>query len=226
MSITTDQAIDQCIAQLTAEEATGLDAYKAKLENQEKVPENVCDLLCECRAALMFLRNGFEVEMRESPDLRIELDEEVVYVEVTHFREKGQDRVDEKAMQETADLLVPIGDIVESEGATAWTQIANKAKSKASQYVSDAANILVVESSSDSLALMLGSAVHQYDDEVLNSDDLRLRRLSAMMLINTRSIACGADGWSNVEFCQTAHATVPLSATLASALWKIRIDLV
>ena len=149
------------------------------------------------------------------------MDKEVVYVEVTHFLEKAQDRVDEKRMLETTDLLVPYGDPTESEGAPASTQIADKAIGKASQYVSDVPNILVVESSSVSLELELDTAVHQYDDHVLKSDDPRLRRLSAMMLISTRWIALR--GSSNVEFCQTAHATEALSKKLTSALTRVRI---
>jgi len=208
---------------LRAEGATGLKQYERKLKNNAKNPAVVCNLLFEGRAALMFLRNGLKVAMQgeAGPDLRIELDKEVVYVEVTHFLEKAQDRVDEKRMLETPDLLEPYGDPTESEGAPAWTQMTNKAISKASQYMSDVPNILVFESSSVSLELELETAVHQYDDQVLKSDDLRLRRLSAMMLINTRWI--GLREPSNVEFCPTAHATVPLSKTLTSALTRVRI---
>lgn len=224
MPSATDQAITRWIAQLRAEGATGLEQYEQKLRSNAKNPDVfdvLCDLLLEGRAALMFLQNGFRVAMRESPDLQVELGKEIVYVEVKHFREKEQDRVDEKAMLEATDLLERIGDLTESEGAHAWEQITNVAIRKASQYMSGAANILVVESSSDSLELMLGTAVHQYDDQVLKSDDLRLRRLSAMMLINTRWI--GLREPSNVEFCPTAHATVPLSKTLTSALTRVRI---
>lgn len=228
MSSTTNHLIRQYIAQLAAEGATGLKHYEQKLGSNAKNPVVVCNLLFEGRAALMFLRNGFKVAMQgeagpdPGPDLQIELDKEVVYVEVTHFLEKAQDRVDERRMQETTDLLVPYGDPSESEGARAWTQMANKAKNKARQYMSDAPNILVFESSSVSLELELESAVHQYDDNVLKSDDLRLRRLSAMMLVNTCSIALRG-GASNVEFCRTAHATVPLSKKLTSALTRVRI---
>jgi hypothetical protein len=94
---------------------------------------------------------------------------------------------------------------------------------KAGQYVSDAPNILVVESSSPSLELMLGTAVHVYDEEVLKSDDLRLRRLSGMMLVQTDWIAIREP--RNVDFCPTAHAAAPLSARLVSALANICTDL-
>jgi hypothetical protein len=219
MPSTTDQAISQCIGRLTAQGATGLDQYEQRLRDNANKPAVLSDLLFEGWAALMLLRNGFKVAMRERPDLQIELDKEIVYVEVKHFREKEQDRVDEKAMQEATDLLVRIGDLTESEGAHAWEQITNVAIRKASQYMSGAANILVVESSSDSLELMLATAVEAYDDEVRKSNDLRLRRLSAMMLINTRWTAVREP--SNVEFCRTAHATVPLSKKLTSALTEV-----
>ncbi|MCJ7531742.1 MAG: hypothetical protein MUO64_12010 [Anaerolineales bacterium] len=230
MSNTTDQLLSQHIAQLKAEGANGLEQYEKKLRSNTKNPAVLGDLLFEGRAALMFLRNGFRVAMRERPDLQIELDKEVVGVEVKHFHEKEQDRVDEKAMLEATELLVLIGDLTESEGAPAWTQIANVAIRKASQYMSDAPNILIVESSSESLELMLPSAVHEYDVEVFKSNDPCLRRLNAMMLINTRSIGfrssarVGSSGPWNVEFYQTAHATAPLSAKLVSALTNVRLD--
>lgn len=225
MSSTIDQIINQYIAQLKTEGATGLEQYKQRIKNNTKNPAVLGDLLFEGRAALMFLRNGFRVAMRERPDLQIELDGEVVYVEVKHFHEKEQDRADEKAMREAIDLLVPNGNLTESEGAPAWKQIATVAIRKASQYMSDGLNILVIESSSESLQLMLPSAVHEYDDEVLNSNDPCLRRLNAMMLINTHSIGFRPSGPWNIEFCQTAHAATPLSVKLVFALTNIRLDL-
>ena len=70
---------------------------------------------------------------------------------------------------------------------------------------------------------MLETAVQRYDDEVLRSDDLRLRRLSGMMLINTGWV--GVREPSNVEFCRTVYADSPLRGQVASALAAIRIGL-
>jgi len=226
MSSTTDQAISQSIDRLTAQGATGLDQYEQKLRNNAKKLVVLSNMLFEGQAALMFLQNGFKVAMRgevpgeAGPDLRIELDREVVYVEVTHFLEKEQDRLDDKSMSETAGRLVQYGDTVELEGAPPWEQIAKVARRKVGQYMAGVSNILVVESSSPSTELVLGSAVHQYDDEVLKSDDLRLRRLSGIMLVQTDWIAIAR----NVDFCPTAHAAAPLSARVASTLYSICID--
>lgn len=218
-----DDTITQYIGALRAEGATGIDQYEEKLTTNANNPEVFGDLLLEGRAALMFFRYGFKVAMQDRPDLRIELENEAVYVEVKHFRQKDQDRVDEKAMRETDDLLVVTGELLESEGAEAWQQIVDVAISKADQYASDAPNVLVVESSSPSLELMLETAVHRYDRAVLKSRDLRLRRLSAMMLVQTHWIAVGEP--RNVDFCRTAHAVVPLSARAASTLRDICVDL-
>ena len=216
-------AVGERIDQLRAKGATGLEQYQQKLRANAHNPEVLADLLLEGRAALMFLRNGFDVSMRDSPDLRIELDREVVYAEVKHFREKEQDRVDEKAMREAPDRLVRTGELLESEGAEAWQQIVDVAVNKAHQYASDAPNVLLVESSSPSLELMLGSAVHDYDKEVLKSDDVRLRRLSGIMLVQTDWITSGE--MRNVDFCPTRHGAAPLSARMTAALFAIRTDL-
>lgn len=223
MPSTTDQAITRCLAQLRAEGATGLEQYEDKLRSNAKEPVVLSNMLFEGRAALMFLEHGFRVAMQDSPDLRIELDGEVVYVEVTHFLEKEQDRLDEKGMSETTGPLVPYGDTLELEGASPWDQLANVAKRKAGQYVDGAANILVVESSSPSLELVLGTAVHVYDEELLKSDDLRLRRLGGIMLVQTDWIATGE--MRNVDFCPTRHAAAPLSARMTAALFAIVTDM-
>jgi hypothetical protein len=223
MSNRPDTAMTRCIAALRAAGATGTEQYEQKLRNNANKPEVLQDLLLEGRAALMFLRHRFKVGMQDKPDLRIELDGEIVYVEVKHFREKEQDRTDERSMSETTDLLVPYGDTVEREGADPWDQLANVAKSKVGQYVADFANVLVVESSSASLELALGTAVHNYDKQVLKSDDVRLRRLSGIMLVQTDRITCGEG--RNVEFCPTRHAATPLGERTTDALFAIVADM-
>jgi hypothetical protein len=64
---------------------------------------------------------------------------------------------------------------------------------------------------------MVNSAAHEYDRRALESDDLRLRRLGGMMLVNRGRIS-GRPIPTNVEFCQTQHAAVPLNERLAVAL--------
>jgi hypothetical protein len=118
------------------------------------------------------------------------------------------------------DLFVPLDDPTETEGMPAWEQIVNVAIKKASVYMEGAANILVVESDSECLEPMLNSTVHEYDKRALETDDLRLRRLSGIMLVNRGWTSCRPIP-SNVEFCQTQHAAVRLNERLAMALGSI-----
>jgi hypothetical protein len=81
----------------------------------------------------------------------------------------------------------------------------------------------VIESSSPSLELMLGTAVHNYDQQVVKSRDIRLRRLSGIMLVQTEWVTSGEG--RNVHFCPTRHATTPLSARMVDALFVIVTDM-
>jgi len=216
------QYIDQLVTQLRGKGAIGVEQYEVKLKNNAKNIAVLDDLFFEGRAALLFLNNGFKVTLRDSPDLKIELDNEVVYAEVKHFREKEQDRRDEKAMSETRDLLVPIGDTTATEGSAVWEQIVGVAISKADQYVISAPNILVIESSSDSTSLTLSSAAHEYNARVRKTHDLRLRRLNGFMLVNIE-ITFGSSGPQNIEFCPLAHVDTPMSDRLISVLFNTRL---
>jgi hypothetical protein len=159
--------------------------------------------------------------LRESPDLQLGLHGDVLYAEVKRFYEKEQDRLNDRAMQEVPDdLLVRLDDPTETEGKTAWEQMVDVAIRKAPVYMEGAANILVFESDSECLDLMVNSAVHEYDERALASDDPRLRRLNGMMLVN-RGRTSGRPIPSSVEFCQTQHAAVPLNERLAAALGGI-----
>jgi len=210
----------QYVSQLRADGVSGVQQYEQRLRDNAKNRSVLDDLWCEGRAALMFSRNGFQVTLREKPDLRLEFKKEVVYAEVKHFRRKKQDSIDEQAMSKPSNLLVPIGDTTGTEGIHVWKQIANVAVRKANQYVHGAPNILVIESSSESLDLLLTSGVHEYDDAVLRSNDPRLRRLSAFMLVSPL-VGFRASGPCNVELCPTTYPDVPLSVEFAEALSAI-----
>lgn len=148
-----------------------------------------------------------------------------MYAEVKRFCEKKQDRVNDRAMSDAPDngLLVRLDD----PSKTAWEQMVDVAIKKAPVYMEGAANILVVESDSECLDLILGSAGHEYDERALESDDSRVLRLNGMMLVNRGRIS-GRPIPFNVEFCQTQHVAVPLNERLAAALgsihwWKVRM---
>ncbi|TRZ96870.1 MAG: hypothetical protein D4R82_00285 [Dehalococcoidia bacterium] len=217
------QYIDQLVTQLRGKGAIGIEQYEVNLKNNAKNTAIHNDLSFEGRAALLFLTNGFKVTLRDSPDLKIELDNEVVYAEVKHFRKKEQDRRDEKAMSETRELLVEIGDTTATEGSAVYEQIANVAISKADQYVVNAPNILIIESSSDSTSLNLSSAAHEYNDRVRKTNDPRLRRLNALMLVNCCLCGFGNSGSYNTEFCPLAYIDIPMSRRLISTLFDIQL---
>ncbi len=212
-----DVIIPHLINELRKEGVAGLPEYERRLRSNARDTDVFKDLFFEADAALMFLHHGFEVTLREKPDLRIEWNGEVVYAEVKHFREKEQDRIDEQVMCESEDL-VPIGILVPTEGTEAWEQIANVAIRKVDQYKRDAPNILVIATNSGSIdGIILQTAVHLYNEQA--SSDPRLYKLNAFMLI---------DQWielrtnRNVYFCQTDCVVTPFSSELIDAFASIQ----
>jgi hypothetical protein len=215
--------IPHLITQLERKGITGLEEYEQKLRTSTPAMENFKDLLFEAFAALMFSHNGFKVIMRDKPDLRIELDDEAVYAEVKHFREKKQDRADAQAMQRSENL-VPTGILTPTEGCEAWEQIAKVAIRKVDQYKEDAPNVLVVATDSNSVdGSILPTAVHLYNQEAARSPaDSPLRRLDAFMLIDmVKELLTGSEG-KDVYFCQTACAAARMSTKLVDTLASIQ----
>ena len=213
--------IPHLIAELCKEGIAGLEEYERRLQDNAGNEEVFRDLLFEADAALMFSRHRFKVTIRERPDLRIDWNDEAVYAEVKHFREKEQDRTDEQTMQRSEEL-VPTGILTPTEGCEAWEQIAKVAIGKVDQYKEDAPNILVVATDSNSVdGCILPTAVHIYDKQA--NGNPRLHRLNAFMLmdqwylwINELSVE------KNVYFCQTAHTKTPMSEGLINALASIQ----
>jgi hypothetical protein len=215
------------ITQLKKEGINGLVGYEQRLTKNAADREVFKDLLFEAKAALMFSRHSFKVTIREKPDLCIEMDKEVAYVEVKHFREKEQDRIDEKAMQESDDLVL-VGNTVLREGVEAWQQIANVAIRKANQYMDNVPNLLVVASDSNSISgIILSTAVDIYNEEASKSGNLHLRKLNAFMLMDQwiwpgdRLEQFIGAGHSTVIFCPTSYVATPLSTNFANALANI-----
>jgi hypothetical protein len=212
-----DVIIPHLITELRKEGVAGLSEYERRLRNNAGDTEVFKDLLFEADAALMFLHHGFEVTLREKPDLRIEWNGKVAYAEVKHFREKEQDRIDEQAMCESENL-VPVGILVPTEGSEAWEQIATVAVRKVDQYKKDAPNILVIATNSNSIdGIILQTAVHLYNEQA--SSDPRLHKLNAFVLIDQW---IGLRTNRNVYFCQTACVVTPLSSKLIDALTSIQ----
>jgi hypothetical protein len=95
MEYKVQNSITLLIAELCKVGITGLVEYERRLRDNAENEKGLGDRLFEADAALMFSRHGFKVTIRERPDLRIDWNDEVVYTEVKHFREKGLDRNDE-----------------------------------------------------------------------------------------------------------------------------------
>jgi hypothetical protein len=73
--------IDALISKLRLKGATGIDQYERRLKDNAGNEEVFNDLLFEARAALMFLHYDWRVELRESPDLALSLNGELLYAE-------------------------------------------------------------------------------------------------------------------------------------------------
>lgn len=219
--------IHHLITQLKHEGINGLADYEQRLIKNAGDIKVFKDLFFEARVALMFSRHGFKVTIREKPDLCIEMDKEVAYVEVKHFREKEQDRIDEKATRESDDLVL-VGNTVLLEGVEAWQQIANVAIRKVDQYIENAPNLLVVASDSNSIGgIILSTAVDIYNKEASKSGNLHLRKLNAFILMDQwiwpgdRLEQLIGAGYRSVIFRPTTNVATPLSKRLANALANI-----
>ena len=207
--------IPHLIAELNRDGIAGLPEYEQALRNNAGNANVFLDRFLEANVALMFARHGFAVTMQDRPDLRIELNGKVACAEVTHFREKEQDRIDERAMRDSEDL-VPVGILTPTEGSEAWEQLACKAKRKANQYIEGAPNILVVQTSSNAVdGTILGTAVHLYNRWA--ASDEQLQRLNAFLLIDQWTGPTG-----NVHFCQTDQVVISMSLKLCDALARIQ----
>jgi hypothetical protein len=200
--------------------ALGVDAYEEKLRQNAPNPTQVINHLSEARVALMFLENGAQVTMRESPDLEIEWLGAKFYAEVKHFNRKEQDELDERA---SANGIVIVGDTYRIEKRHASEQISDVARRKKHQYINGAFNILVIDSSSESMEpadIMVRTGVRVYDEERRKTPhDLALRRLHGIGLITS----WGSVGRNsrNVAFSMTDDAFPTMNLDLIRGLMSI-----
>jgi hypothetical protein len=209
------------IAALRKKGIAGLVEYETRLRDNARNEEVIGDLLFEAHAAWMFSDHGFKVTIRERPDLQICRNDEAVYAEVKHFREKRQDRDDEEIMRTSKDL-VSTGILTPTEGCEAWEQIANVAIGKVGQYKEDAPNILVIATDSNSInGHVLSTAVHLYNEEARKEGSLQ--KLNAFMLVDRWFLWLPDESTErNVYFCPTARCLTPLGKGLASSLADIQ----
>ena len=157
--------------------------YIKKLQNN--ISNDVFqDLFLEGRAAIMFSKAGFSVNMQDSPDLALKFNNEQFYAEVKHFREKEQDRRDNAKMSKAGDLLEPYGDTFPLEGKYACEEVYNVAINKINQYKEHAPNILVIESSSDCIEdTEIPSAIDMINKDVHSGKCPGFAKLNGILLI-------------------------------------------
>jgi hypothetical protein len=211
-------SIDQWISALCSERAKDVDQYERKLRSLGSNEQKVFEMVSEARAALWFLRRGWTVTMRDRPDLKLEFDGQTVYAEVKHMNEKNTDRRDQEAIRAAREFeFVRVGNVIADEQSHAWQQMCDIAKRKESQYLDGEQNILIFVSYSESLDLMLQSAVNEFDDEVYKAGALsQLRKLGGMGMIRTSFGP--SSGMSNVEFIPTRLPLKPISSKIVPAL--------
>lgn len=147
----TNLRIEHAASTLRKRGARDVDVYERKLRQNAPNPIQVINHLSEARVALMFLENGAQVTMRDSPDLEVEWLDAMFYAEVKHINRKEQDKLDEAAMRSAHDELVRIGDTYRIENRHPYEQIYDVARKKKHQYIDGAFNILVIDSSSESM---------------------------------------------------------------------------
>lgn len=201
--------------------ATNVSSFIEKLRANSNNTEVFQDLLFESRAAMIFLMNGFSVEMRESPDLSIKFADDHFFAEVKHFRLKEQDRVDQANMEVTHNRLVQYGDTVPLEDDASWDQVALVAKRKTKQFQHRVSNILVIGSSSSHCIddSIIPTVINIISEEITKGSYQELEMLNGILLISPDyNIGQGR----NVYFFPTHTAKVPLTHAVLNSLQSIR----
>ena len=198
----------------------GIPEYIKKLQANSN-SENFADFYLEGIASIMFSQAGFDVTLREAPDLALKFNNEQFYAEVKHFKKKEQDRRDDARMSEPGDLLVPYGDTFPLEGKYACDEAYDVAKKKIKQYKEHAPNILVIESSSACIEdLEITSAIDMINEDVRSSKCLEFAKLNGILLI---TVDCyNISQRRKVFFYTTYNSAVPLSLELCDLLNQIR----
>ncbi len=215
--------IEHAASTLRSAGALDVDVYELKLRQNAPSPTQVINHLSEARVALMFLENGAQVTMRDSPDLKIEWIDAMFYAEVKHINRKKQDELDEASMRIAHHKLVRVGDTHPIEKRHPYEQLYDVARKKSPKCIDGALNILVIDSSSESMEpadATARSAARMCDEELIKTPhDSALRRLHGIMLITS----WGSVGRNsrNVAFAMTKYALPPMSLKLIQALESI-----
>ena len=221
-----DDIITSLRIRLEKAHVKGILEYIEKLRANANSP-NFEDFRLEGEAAIMFTKAGFDVTMRDSPDLALKFNNEEFYAEVKHFRKKEQDRIDDAKMSdpncrvdEFGPYLMPYGDTFPLEGKHAWEQVYDVAKDKIEKYKEHAPYILVIESSSTSVEdTEIPTVIDTINEDVRYGKCPGFAKLNGILLaVDWNNIS---HQWRNVHFFPTSNPAVPLSRELLSLLENI-----
>jgi len=219
-----DNIIERMRINLEKAHVKGIPEYIKRLHDNRK-SEKFEDFHLEGRAALMFSQAGFDVTLRESPDLALQFNNKQLYAEVTHFRKKEQDRLDDAKMRGLGDEdeLVPYGNTYSLEGKHAWEQVYEVAIKKINQYKEHAPNMLVIESSSSCIEdTEIPSAIDMINEDVNSGKCPGLARLNGILLITVDEF--NIPQWREVFPYYTCNPSVTLSKELKHLLDNIRLS--
>lgn len=224
--MTPDQIIDYYVTRLRAGGTHNVGEYETRLRQNAGNLPNLNNYLSEAVAALMLLDYGAEVTMQDRPDLAAVLKGERFYAEVKHFNRKAQDDLNDEAERTAPEFeFVLLEDTTRTEGKSPYRQIADVAIKKADQYREGEANILIIDSDSETLHLMARSGAQEFsDDKQREPPESPLHRLNGIMLI-TSLVGVRGGPW-NVDFALTRSPARRMSFRLLRALAGIKMGTV
>jgi len=215
-----DEIITSLCISLEKARVHGIPGYIKRLRANSNSGD-CADFYLEGIAAIMFSQAGFDVTLREAPDLALKFNNEQFYAEVKHFRKKEQDEIDDARMSEPGDLLRPYGDTFPLEGKYACDEVYDVARKKIKQYKEHAPNILVIESSSSSIDdVIIDTAINMINEDVRSGKCLEFAKLNGILLITVDYYNISQR--RRVFFYRTYNSAVPLSFELCDLLNQIR----
>lgn len=184
--------------------------YIKKLKDNINNKANFEDLIFEGESALLFLKYGFNVQMRESPDLYLSLNSSTFFAEVKHFRKKRQDIIDDENMRNTQHGLVSTGNTLSLEKITPWDQVFNVVKRKRNLHMEGSPNILIIGSSS---ANCIDDSIFPTVINMIDESEIKggLSKLNGIMLLsrNIRSF-----DYRNVFFYPTKRPDIEIDNSI------------
>src|ERR1039458_9361756 len=178
--------IDQFCDVLRKFQISGVDQFQKKLRDNASISANLEDLVCEGRVALTFAQYGWQVTMRESPDVEVRRNGIVIGIEVKHFRRKpSHDPIEERMLREQPFVYTQMPRLIETEGHEEdYDQMFRFAVKYARQLIDGERNILFFWCSTVAHSdITLLTAANIYEEALEKpSCDPKMFNLSAMMI--------------------------------------------